>query len=72
MTQKAHKHKHFMGISLPREFIWDITVLIFASVLISGPLNFAEVYRYFAYNGVLALTMVLLGCRAFGFRSLVP
>ena len=39
-TQKAHKHKHFMGIDIPilkgfiiTGFIWDIPILIFAYVL---------------------------------------
>ena len=45
-TQKAHKHKHVMGISLPilgfiiRGFIWDIRILIFAYVLLGGPNDF--------------------------------
>ena len=41
--QKAHKHKHFKG-GVPtlmgffiRGFIWDVPILIFASVPVSGP-----------------------------------
>ena len=43
-TPKAHKHKHFIGISLLywrffiRGFIWDIPILIFAHVLFWGPI----------------------------------
>ena len=33
--QKAHKHKHFMGM-LIRGFIWDIPILIVAYVLCWG------------------------------------
>ena len=41
-THKAHKHKHFIRISLPSwaslygEFIWDIPILNFAYVLLWG------------------------------------
>ena len=43
-TPKAHKHKHFIGISLItllgfiiRGVIWDIPALLFACVLFWGP-----------------------------------
>ena len=42
-TQEGHKHKHFIGISLPywpsfsRGFIWDIPILVFAYVFFWGP-----------------------------------
>ena len=42
-TQKAHKHKHFIPISLPywfllkRGVIWDIPIRTFAYVLFWGP-----------------------------------
>ena len=36
-TQKAHKHKHFMGMLLYNGFTWDIPILIFADLLSAGP-----------------------------------
>ena len=46
-TQRGHKHRHFIGISLPgfiiRGFIWDILMLIFACAVCWGPKGFRRI-----------------------------